>query len=128
MIKPPYKLDRNCHGDGILVYVREDIPSKLIQMNSSVERIAIELNLRKKKRLVNSSCNGNNSNIYDYLRSLGKSLDTLLTNYGKIFLMGDFNAEEANIHIKDHCSLYKRKSLIKVPTFLKMWTIPRLLT
>ena len=26
---PPYRLDRNSHGGGILVYVREDIPCKL---------------------------------------------------------------------------------------------------
>ena len=24
----PYRLDRNCNGDGILIYVRKDIPSK----------------------------------------------------------------------------------------------------
>ena len=48
---PPYRLDRNCYGGGILVYVREDIPSKLIEMNSSVESISIELNLRKRKCL-----------------------------------------------------------------------------
>ena len=30
--KPSYRLDRNCHVDGILVYVREDIPSKLIEI------------------------------------------------------------------------------------------------
>ena len=77
---PPYRLDRNCHGGGILVYVREDMPSKLTEMNSSVESISIELNLRKKKWFVNCSYNANNSNICDYLRSLGKSLDTLLTN------------------------------------------------
>ena len=52
---PPYRLDRNCHWGGILLCVREDIPSKLIEMNSSVERIFIELNLRKKKWLVNCS-------------------------------------------------------------------------
>ena len=36
--KPGYRFDRNCHGDGILVYVRKNIPSKLIEMNSSVEK------------------------------------------------------------------------------------------
>ena len=46
---PPYRLDRNCHGGGILVYIREDIPSKLNEMNSSVESVSIELNLRKNK-------------------------------------------------------------------------------
>ena len=116
---PPYRLDRNCHGGGILVYFREDIPSKLIEMNSSVEKISIELNSRKKKWLVNCPYNANNSNICDHLRSLGKSLDTLLTNYDKLFLMRNFNAEEANIHIKDFCNLYKLKNLIKVPTSFK---------
>ena len=88
-------------------------------MNSSVENISIELNLSKKKWLVNCSYKANNSNIRDHLRSLGKSLDTLLTNYNKVFLMGDFNAEEANIHIKDFCNLYRLKNLIKVPTCFK---------
>ena len=31
-----YRLDRNKYGGGILEYVQEDIPSKLIQMQSSV--------------------------------------------------------------------------------------------
>ena len=58
---PPYMLDRNCHGGGILLYIREDIPSKLIEMNTSVESIFIELNLKKKKWLVNCSYNANKS-------------------------------------------------------------------
>ena len=68
-------------------------------MNSSVESISIELNLRKNKWLVNFSYNAKNSNICDQQGSLGKSLDTPLTNYDKVFLMGDFNAEETNIHV-----------------------------
>ena len=90
---PPYRLDWNCHGGGILVYIREDIPSKLIEMKSSSESISIELKLRRKKWLVNCSYNANNSDICDHLRSLGKSLNTLLTNYDKVLLMGDFNVE-----------------------------------
>ena len=80
-------------------------------MNSSVESISIELKLRKKKGLVNFSYNANNNNICDHLRNFGKSLDTLLamTNYDKVFLMEDLNAEEADIHVK-------LKKLIKVPT------------
>ena len=90
---PPYRLDWNCHGGGILVYVREDIPSKLIEMKSSSESISIELKLRRKKWFVNCSYSANNSDICDHLRSLGKSLNTLLANYDKVLLMGDFNAE-----------------------------------
>ena len=32
--------------------------------------------------------------------------------------MENFNVEEANIHIKDFCNLYKLKNLIKVPACL----------
>ena len=46
-----------------------------------------------------ASYNASNGNICDHLRNLGKSLDTLLTNYKKKFLMEDFNAEEANIQV-----------------------------
>ena len=88
-------------------------------MNSTVKSISIEVNLRKKKWLVNCSYNAKNSNICDHLRSLGKSLDTVLTNFYQVFLMGDFNAEEANFHIKDFCNLYKLKNLNKVPTCFK---------
>ena len=124
---PPCRFDRNCHGGGILVYARDDIASKLIEKNSSVESISIELNLRKKMWVINCTCNASNSNICDHLRNLGKSLETLPTNYDKVFLMGDCNVEEANIHIKDFCNLYKLKNLIKVPTCLKIPTIPRIL-
>ena len=45
-----YRLDRNEYGGGILVYVREDIPSRFIPMpSSSIESFFIELNLRCKK-------------------------------------------------------------------------------
>ena len=92
---------------------------KLIEMNGSVESISIELNVRKKKWLVNCSYSTNNSNICDHVRSLGKSLGTLLTNFDQVFLMGDFNAEEAIFHIKYFCNLYKLKNLNKVPTCFK---------
>ena len=88
-------------------------------MNGSVESISIELNVRKKKWLVNCSYSTNNSNICDHVRSLGKSLGALLTNFDQVFLMGDLNAEEAIFHIKYFCNLYKLKNLIKVPTCFK---------
>ena len=104
---PSYRLDRNCHAGGLL-YVTEDILSKLTEMNSSVESIFIELNLRGKKWFPNCFCNANIGNICDHLRSLGKGLDTLLTNYEKVFLMGGFNEEEINIHFKDLSNLHKK--------------------
>ena len=96
-------------------------------MNSPVESTSIELNLKKKKWLVNFTYSANNSNICDQLRSLVKSLDTFLTNYDKVFLMGNFNAEEAKIHIKDFCNLYKVRNLIKVPICFKKPDYPKII-
>ena len=45
----PYRLDRNGNGGGILVFIREDIPTKLIDSQMKIEGFFIEINLRKKK-------------------------------------------------------------------------------
>ena len=54
----PYRFDRTKEGRGILVYIREDIPSKLLNISyiaSDIECHGIEVNLRKVKWLVISS-------------------------------------------------------------------------
>ena len=46
----PYRFDRNCRGWGMMLYVREDIPSKLLSIeNQPIEGFYVEINLRKKK-------------------------------------------------------------------------------
>ena len=54
----PYRLDWNWSGGGILVYIREDIPSKLIPTDfSNREGFFLELNFRKKKWVLCCSYN-----------------------------------------------------------------------
>ena len=47
-----YRLDRTCKGGGLLLYVRDDIPSKQIKLkfieNEAFEAFFVEINLRKK--------------------------------------------------------------------------------
>ena len=62
----PYLFDRTKDGGEILVYIREDIPSKLMNISyiaSDIECLGIEVNLRKVKWLVICSCNPHKSNI-----------------------------------------------------------------
>ena len=43
----PYRLDRNAHGGGILLYVRKDIPSKLLkstEFKGNLEVMFVEIN------------------------------------------------------------------------------------
>ena len=46
----PFRLDRTSHGGGILLFVREDIPCKIIKTDcdADFEGIFVEINLRKK--------------------------------------------------------------------------------
>ena len=59
-ISSPSRLDRNSSGGVIVLFVREEIPSKLLseyKPNSSVEKIFIEINLRSNKWLISCSYN-----------------------------------------------------------------------
>ena len=48
----PYRLDRTCKGGGLLLYVRDNIPSTQIKLkfieNKAFEGFFVEINLRKK--------------------------------------------------------------------------------
>ena len=48
----PYRLDRSEHGGGIMIFVREDIPSRSIDpspLTNGTESLFIEINLRNRK-------------------------------------------------------------------------------
>ena len=48
-LSAPYRFDRNSNSGGILLYIREDIPSKLILTKMTIERFFVKINLRKKR-------------------------------------------------------------------------------
>ena len=41
------RLDCNQFGGGIMIFVREDIPSRVLSLNKSIESFFIELNFHK---------------------------------------------------------------------------------
>ena len=68
----PYRSDRNSIGGGILVYVREDIPSKLTSVNfQNREGFFQEINLRKKKCIIEFSYNPYVGSISHHIDSMG---------------------------------------------------------
>ena len=50
----PYRFDRNHNECGIMLYIREDIPSRLREnkLRNNSEYFFVEINLRKKKWLL----------------------------------------------------------------------------
>ena len=88
-----YRLDRNTNGGGILLYIREDIPSTLLNSDMSIESFSIEINIRKKKWLLVCTYNPNKNLISNHLKEIEKNLDNYSSKYDNFILLGDRNSE-----------------------------------
>ena len=89
----PLRFDRNRNGGVIMLCVREDIPAKLLSHDfPCAESVVVEINLYKKKWLINCSYNPHKNNIENHLDIINRSLDTHSTKYENIVLLDDFNA------------------------------------
>ena len=87
----PFRLDRNINGGGIMLFIREDIPAKLIASETSpVEGLYVKVKLRKQKWLISCSYNPNKSMICQHMEALAKNMDLHSSTYEKIFFLGDF--------------------------------------
>ena len=118
----PYRLDRNKHGGGIMIYVREDIPSKILKKHifpNNIEGLFVEINLRKSKWLIFGTYHPPNQNDNYYFDSLTKALDLYNDYYDKFLLAGDFNAEENEPCLNSFLSQYDAKNLVKDKTCFK---------
>ena len=75
---PPYRLDRTQHGGGIMLFIRECIPSKLLNADTSfvIENLLVEINLRSKKWLISGFYNPHLNSIQNHLVQLSKTLGT----------------------------------------------------
>ena len=95
----PYRLDRNRDGGGVLIYVREDIPSKPLTKHNFtqyVEGLFVEINLRKTKLLLFGGYRSDDPEYglskSDFLEQLRFSLDKY-SSYEKILVAGDLNID-----------------------------------
>ena len=116
------RFDRTKDGGGILVYIREDIPSKILNISyiaSDIECLGTEVNLQKVKWFVICSCNPHKNNISNHLENLSKVLNRNLSQYKRFLCIGDFNSEITEFAMKHFCDLYHLKNLVNVPTCYK---------
>ena len=103
----PYRYDKNGKGSGLLLYIREDIQSKLLISKSiyNIDTLSVAVNLRKRKWFLNCSYNPHQNLISNHLECLNRLIDehsnsfdnfifywVLLTNIAKLltilFLLG----------------------------------------
>ena len=91
----PYRLDRNRKGGGNMVYIREDIPSKLLDKHAfpyDMEGLFVELSFRKCKWLLFGTYHPPSQAGICYFDNLNKTFGTY-SSYEKRLLIGDFNTE-----------------------------------
>ena len=116
----PFRFDRNTNGGGILFYVRENIPAKLLSPDfPSGESIFVEIILPKKKQLINCSYNPNENNIKNHLEIVSKALDAFSRKYEKMILLGDFSVCVYDETMRNFCNSYNLNSVIKQPRSFK---------
>ena len=93
----PYRLDRDRNGGGILLYVREDIPIRLLISHDfpcDIEGLFVEINLRKTKWLLFGTYHPPSQNYKYCFHHLSQALNIYSPKYEKFVLIGDFNSEE----------------------------------
>ena len=114
----PFRLDRNRHGGGLLLYVRNNFNAfflKSYSLPDNIKAFFIEILPKSCKWLICCSFNPNEINVATHLGETGKALDTYSRKYENTLLISDSN--EANM--KALCNQYKPKSLNKEPTCFK---------
>ena len=112
----PYRLDRDRNGGGILIYVREDIPTRLLTFHDfpyDIEGLFVEINLRKTKWLLFGTYHPPSQNDKYFFHHLGKALDTYSSKYDKFVLTGDFNSEEGESCLATFLCDYDAKNIVK---------------
>ena len=116
----PYTVDRNGNGGTIMLFVREDILSKLLSVeNSPTAAFFVERNLRKKMWLLSYSYNPYRENIENHVETLSKNLALYSRSYENLIKMGDLNVCVEEISMLGFHDTFGLKSLIKNATCYK---------
>ena len=117
----PYRSDRNGKGGGLLLYIREDIQSKLLISKSkcNTETLPVAVNLRKRKWFLNCSYNTHQNLISNHLECLNRLIDEHSNSFDNFIFLGDFNVSTNHDSMINFCDLNGLRNLINVPTCYK---------
>ena len=119
----PYRLDRNSHGGGILVYVRDNIPSNLVKLDQKLENFEgffIELELSKKNKwLLSYPHNPHKGNTKQHLSNIIKSLDESNSKYDNILIIGGLTTEMSKHSLNKLCQTCNLESIVNKSTCFK---------
>ena len=121
----PYRMNRNKFRGGVMIYLKENIPSKELNKHNftkTIEGLFLEINLRKTKLLLFGTYHSKNAeyglNDEDFFEQINLALD-VYGNYDKFLLAGDFNIEEEESCLRDFLYEHNARNLVKQKTCYK---------
>ena len=91
----PFRIDRDRSGGGVMIYVWDVIPSKLLTKHffpNDIDDLFVELNFTKCKLLLLGTYHLPSQSDQYFFENVDKALD-MYSYYDKILPTGDFNAE-----------------------------------
>ena len=104
-----YRLDRCSNGGGILLYIRDDIPHAVFQIQIKLKLFLL--------RLISGKRNGQSMPPTIAIKVTSHTIwvEDYIANYDNILLLGDFNSEISEPCLNDFCEIYNLKNLAKEP-------------
>ena len=102
-----YRYDRNGKGGGLLLYIGEDIQSKLLISKSkcNIETLSVAVNLRKRKWFLNCSHNPHQNLISNHLECLNRLIDKHSSSFDNFIFIGNFHVSTKNNSMINFCDL-----------------------
>ena len=107
-----FRRDRNQFGDGLILYINENIPCKPLSnhtMFSDLELMTFELHQNKRKWLFLGIYKPHFQNDIEFLRSIFLILDYYLPTYESFVVIVDFNQPVEKSHLEAIIQAYNLK-------------------
>ena len=119
----PHRRDRCVGGGGgLLMYVNENIPSRILRIHESpddIEILSVEINLKKQKWCILGIYRPPSMQKQYFIDHLSRVLECYSRKYDNIIILGDFNMEPSEDHMVNLFNSFNLYNLVKEYTCFK---------
>ena len=122
-----FQKDRNKNGGGLILYVNEGIPGKLINWSEFKEGskvIVFEFIVSNKKWLLLGNYKPPSQTELSFINEIKLSLNFITSSYENFLLLRDFNLFSENQNLKNLLNCFNLESLTTISTFYKSLSYP----
>ena len=118
----PHRRDRFLGGGGLLMYINENIPSRVLKLHKTpedIEILSVEINLKKQKWCIVGIYRPPCTQKQYFIDNLSRVVDCYSTKYDNIIILGDFNMEPSDDHMVSLFNSFNLYNLVKECTCFK---------